>query len=130
MRYVVRLVTMTLLLVLVFYGLDFLFPVGERFPTGLSLFAVAFMLASVPGPGELATLTATVAMRVVAPVMGIALALWILVGVTDLGGPLHSDSALTVGGICLALELLERGWKLRKLRRDAADRRGDDGGHR
>jgi hypothetical protein len=126
MRYVVRLITMTTILMLVFYGLDYLFPAADRFPGGLSLFATSFMLASVPGPGDLAAMTPAMAMRLVPPAIGIALALWIVVGVSDLHGPSHSDSVLTVGGLCLALELIDRGRKWRRHRRDAAGPGTDD----
>ncbi len=119
MRYVVRFIMRTMVFMLVFYGLDFLFPAADRFPSGLSLFAVSFLLGSVPDPGALGSMTPTVAMRLMAPAVGIALALWIVVGVSDVRGPAHSDSVLTVGGLCLALELVQRGWKWRRQQRAA-----------
>ncbi len=127
MRYVARLVTMTMLLMLVFYGLDYLFPAPDRFPGGLSLFAVSFMLAAIPGPGDLRAMMPAVVMRLMAPAVGIALAVWIIVGVGDIRGPAHSDSVLTVGGLCLALRLVETGWKWRKLRRAAKAARSGSG---
>ena len=119
MRYVVRLVVVSTLVALAMYGLDYLFPAADRFPSGLSIFAVSFLLAAIPTPNDLRDAPPAIMTRLVAPAMGIALALWITVGISDLQGHDHSDSVLVIGGVCLLVAVFDRIKRWRRQQRAA-----------
>jgi hypothetical protein len=125
-RYVIRVIIASTLLFLVLYGLDFLIPAAARMPSSLSTLSVAFMLGAFPSRGELRVLPAVVARRLVAPLAGIGLAQWLVVGVGDLVGSAHSDGVLAVGVGCLAATVLSTWLRARREKR-AREGQGDGG---